>query len=248
MTSGKSDKMTETNRKAWNANRYEAWLSAFGSAETEAARIVANPERVVRRISPYLGKVAGQRICNVQGSHGRMAVALTLLGAKVQVIDFSTENRRFALDLARAANVSIDYAVCDVMRAGSLGFAHGFDALVLELGILHYHEDLDQFFMVMRQLTATGGTLLLNEFHPVQRKLFWPSGPKDYFDRSLVEADVPNPDTTGASLGTCQYRFWTMGEILTAIINAGFTIARLDEHADKQSPNIPGTFTLLAKA
>ena len=246
MTTSAAKEVTETNRRAWSVQRFDAWISAFGSAEAEAERIIAEPERIIRRISPYLGKVAGKRICNVQGSHGRIAVALARLGADVQVIDFSEENRRFARDLAAAAGVSIDYAVCDVMEAGRLGLPHGFDALVLELGILHYHQDLDRFFAVMRKLTADDGILVLNEFHPVQRKLFWTEGPRNYFHNGLIEADVPNPDVAAASLGKCLYRFWTMGDILTAAIKAGFTIARLDEHPDWTDPTIPGSFTMVA--
>lgn len=238
--------LTEINRKAWNASRYDAWVAAFGGVDIEARRIVANPEHPLRRILPYLGALEGKQICNVQGSHGRVAVALAVLGAKVQVIDFSEENRRFATEMAEAANVSIDYAVCDILEAGNLDLPHKFDSLVLELGILHYHEDLEQFFTVMRGLVKDGGVLFLNEFHPVQRKLFWTNGPQDYFSDTLIEADVPNPDVDGESLGKCQYRFWTMGEVLTAVIKSGFTIVRLDEHPDWSNSAIPGTFTLFA--
>jgi hypothetical protein len=73
-------------------------------------------------------------------------------------------------------------------------------------------------------------------------------GPRDYFQTQLLEADVPNPDIAGASLGRCLYRFWTMAEILTSVIKAGFTIARLDEHPDWTDSTIPGSFTLLAYA
>lgn len=243
-----ADTTTDTNRRAWNARRFDAWISAFGTPEAEAARIVADPERILRRLSPYLGNVAGKRICSVQGSHGRVAVALARLGAEVLVIDFSEENQRYALELAAAAEVSIEYEVADVMAAEALGRAHQFDAIVLELGIVHYHQDLDEFFSVMRMLAADGGSLVLNEFHPLQRKLFWREGPKDYFHNGLVEADVPNPDATGASLGLCRYRFWTLGEIVTAVIRAGFTLARLDEYPDWTDPTLPGSFTLLASA
>ncbi len=248
MAAEASDKTTETNRLAWNAGRFDAWVSAFGSPEAEAAKLVSEPQRILRRLSPYLGEIVGKRICNVQGSHGRVAVALARLGAKVSVIDFSQENRRFALDLAAAAGVEIDYALCDIMEAGTLGWTHNFDVLVLELGILHYHQDLERFFTVVRQLAANGGMLLLNEFHPVQRKLFWSEGPRDYFCTDLIEADVPNPNAAGARLGRCLYRFWTMGDIVTAVIQAGFTVARLDEHRDWTDPAIPGSFTLVAQA
>jgi 2-polyprenyl-3-methyl-5-hydroxy-6-metoxy-1,4-benzoquinol methylase len=248
MTSELYEKRTEANRSAWNAQRFDAWLSAFGSPEAEARRIVAEPEHVLRRLLPYLGEVAGKRICNVQGSHGRIAVALARLGADVLVIDFAEENRRFALELAAGAGVVIDYALSDILKAGELGRNHQFDVLVLELGILHYHQDLDHFFRVMRELVADGGTLVLNEFHPVQRKLYWPEGPHHYFQTDLIEANVPNPIQSGASLGKCTYRFWTMGEIVTGVAKAGFKLAKLDEHPDWADPTIPGSFTLLAQA
>lgn len=248
MANDAENNVTEANQRAWNAQRFNAWVSAFGSPEVEAARIIAEPERVLRRLSPYLGEVTGKRICNVQGSHGRIAVALALQGAEVTVVDFSEENRRYALDLAAAAGVTIDYTLCDIMEADDRIKTRDFDVLVLELGILHYHQDIEGFFTVMRKLAGYGGTLFLNEFHPVQRKLFWTEGPRDYFQTDLVEADVPNPDVSGASLGRCLYRFWTMGDILTAVIKAGFTIVRLDEHPDRTDPTIPGSFTLLARA
>ncbi|WP_244910370.1 hypothetical protein [Agrobacterium rosae] len=164
------------------------------------------------------------------------------------MIDFAEENRRFALELAACAGVVIDYALCDVLKANELGRNNQFHILVLELGILHYHRDLDLFLRVMRGLAVEGGILLLNEFHPIQRKLYWPEGPHHYFEARLIEADVPNPNQDGESLGRCMYRFWTLGEIVTAAINAGFRVARLDEHPDWEDPTIPGSFTMLAEA
>ncbi|NKB53037.1 MAG: SAM-dependent methyltransferase [Rhizobiaceae bacterium] len=242
------DDITEFNRRSWNASRYSAWKSRFGSAEAEAARIAGNPKRVLRRLSPHIGEVIGKRICHVQGSHGRIAVALSLLGAKAVVIDFSEQNRRFALDLAAAAGVTIDYILSDFMDAGNNDQVGRFDLLILELGVLHYHQDLDGFFTVARELATDDCVLILNEFHPVQRKLFWNEGPRDYFETKLVEADVPNPDPTKTSLGKCRYRFWTLGDIVTAVVHAGFTIVKLDEHPDLADSTIPGSFTLVARA
>lgn len=99
----------------------------------------------------------------------------------------------------------------------------------------------------MRGLAADGGILLLNEFHPIQRKLYWPEGPHNYFEAGLIEADVPNPNQDGESLGRCMYQFWTLGEIVNTAINVVFRIARLDEHPDWEDPTIPGSFTMLAE-
>jgi 2-polyprenyl-3-methyl-5-hydroxy-6-metoxy-1,4-benzoquinol methylase len=242
--SGEADR--DRNREAWNADRYEAWVEAYGRPQDEAEKIVADPFFRLRRLSPHMGDVAGTRICNVQGSHGRIAVALARLGAAVTVLDFAEENRRYALELAAAAGVTVDYRVGDVIEADRLGLAP-FDWVVMELGIFHYHQDLDRFFAVMAELTKPGGRMLINEFHPVQRKLFArDGGPADYFETALVEGDVPDPTGQSRQLGTCVLRRWTLAEIVNAVIGAGFVVERLEEHPDWTDPRIPGTFTLLA--
>ncbi len=239
---------TLTNQHSWNAHRYDAWVSAYGLPKDEASRIVKNPAHVLRRLAPHLGDIKGKHICNVQGSHGRVAVALATQGATVEVLDFSEKNQRYALELASAANVQIKYTLTDILQANAPSRDHSFDILVLELGILHYHQNLDQFFAVMRKLAKDGGALLLNEFHPIQRKLFWADGPQNYFHNDLHIADVPSPDGFNKDLGTCTYRFWTLGEVISSAINAGFKIQKLEEHPDWKNPSIPGSFTLVAQA
>lgn len=239
--------ITHANQAAWNAARYEAWRDALGSPADEAARLQADPARAARRILPHLGPVAGERICNVQGSHGRLAVSLALRGALVTVIDFAEGNRRYAAQLADAAQVSLDYILSDIMAAADLGLGT-FDALVMELGILHYHLDIEAFFQVMGRLCRDGTTLVLHEFHPVQRKLFqpYPGRAPDYFSADLVQAPVPDPTGQDRVLGECHYRFWTLGEVLGAVLGAGFHLTKLQEHPDWTDPHIPGAYTLVA--
>ena len=235
----------DRNRDAWNAGRYQAWVEALGPPAVEAARLVADPAYKVRRLSPHLGEVRGRRICNPQGSHGRVAVALALLGADATVIDFAEQNRRYALELAAAAGVTIDYRLCDIIEADGLGLSP-FDTIVMELGILHYHQDIDRFFAVMARLAKPGGRLVLEEFHPVERKLFLGDGPHDYFRSDLVIGDVPDPTGQGRRLGQCVLRAWTLGEVVTASAGAGFRLERLEEHPGWTEPTRPGTFILVA--
>jgi len=241
-----ADPVVEQNRAAWNAQRYAAWVQADGPPAEEAARLVADPRRKLRRLLPHMSEVSGKRVLSVQGSNGRAAVAFALLGADVTVVDFAEENRRYALELAAAAGVAIDYRVADAMEADRLGLAP-FDWVTMELGILHYHRDIGRFFAVMAALTRPGGGLVVNEFHPVERKLF--QGPsRDYFDEGLIVGDVPNPVPGGPSLGQCAYRLWTLGEIVTAVIHAGFRLQALEETPGWMAePTIPGLFTLVAE-
>jgi 2-polyprenyl-3-methyl-5-hydroxy-6-metoxy-1,4-benzoquinol methylase len=233
----------DRNRAAWNARRYESWVVAYGPPEAEAKSIAANPFHKVRRLAPHMGELAGKRVCSVQGSSGRVAVALTMLGAEVTVLDFAEENRRYALQLAAAAGVAIDYRLGDVMDAGAFGL-EPFDWVAMELGILHYHQDLAAFFGVMADLLAPGGRMILNEFHPVRMKLR--RGVVDYFTAEVMIGDVPNPTGADESLGKCVLRFWMLGEVVTAAIEAGFVIEKLIELPDWDDPKFPGMFTLIA--
>ena len=56
------------------------------------------------------------------------------------------------------------------------------------------------------------------------------------------------PDPTGQDrvLGECQYRFWTLGEVLGAVLAAGFRLTAFQEHPDWTDPKIPGAYTLVA--
>jgi SAM-dependent methyltransferase len=233
---------TERNREAWNAGRYDLWVAAVGTPAEEAARIRANPAHIARRIAPHLGALTGLRVCQLQGSHGRIATGLALMGAKPTVIDFADENAQYARELAAAAGVDIDYHVSDVMQAPALRLAP-FDALILELGVFHYHQDLRAFFDVVAGLTRAGGRLVIAEFHPVRQKLF--HAPRDYFRTTLIEGAAPSPVPGGPPLGPCIYRHWTLAEIVQTTIDVGFRIDTFQEHPDWDDPTIPGTFTLV---
>lgn len=241
------DDHVEINRQAWNAQRYAAWVEAMGEPAAEAAKLRVDPDRPLRRVRGHLGDVAGKRVCNIQGSHGRLAVAMSLLGAEVTVVDFAEESRRYALELAAAAGVTIDYRAADVMEADGLGLG-AFDVVLMELGILHYHHDLAAFFAVMANLLKPGGRLVLQEYHPVQRKLFSDyAGQLDgYFSDALVSAPVPDPTGQGRDLGTCIYRFWTLGEVLTALTGAGLSLQAFQEAPEPADPRVPGLFTAAA--
>jgi 2-polyprenyl-3-methyl-5-hydroxy-6-metoxy-1,4-benzoquinol methylase len=238
--------MRDLNKAAWDANRYEAWVTTIGSPLEEAHKLRTDPAHKLRRLLPHLGEVAGQRICNIQGSHARIAVALALLGAEVSVIDFSEENRRYGVELAEHSGVSITYFVSDVIEADTLGLKP-FDALVMELGILHYHQDISRFFNVMAAIAAPGARLVLEDFHPVQRKLFNNAAPRDYFNAELVKAEVPGLRFNNSAPEMTTLRFWTLGDIVTAAVQAGFVIEKLLEHPDGAEPAIPGTFSLIAR-
>ena len=55
-----------------------------------------------------------------------------------------------------------------------------------------------------------------------------------------------SPEEVRAQFPKCRYRRYNMSEIVNAIISAGFTLRRLDEHPAWENPALPGEFTVLA--
>ncbi len=245
------------NQSAWNEAAYAAWITRFGTPEAYAEKLRANPEKIVKEVMAYLPSVAGKRLLNLMGSNGNKAVCFALLGAAVTVVDFSEANRRYALALAEAADVRLEYLCEDVLTFRS---ATPYDTVVAEMGILHYFTDLVPFFKVMTEALVPGGIALVRDFHPVSTKLIVSRGSTakvrkhkvagDYFSEALVAQTVAfDKYLDEGAHETVYLRKWTLGEIVTQAVEAGLVIKGLYEHPNQSSETfdagIPKTFTLL---
>lgn len=254
--------MQRENLEAWNKETYEAWVNRFGSAEAYAQKLKQQPDPLLSSLLPYMGEVSQKRIFNIMGSNGNKAVALSLKGAQVTVVDFSEGNRAYAEDLARAAGVSIDYLVSDVMAMPETYLNHTYDLCFAEMGILHYFTDLQPFFRVLKETLKTGGKLILRDFHPISTKLIVSRGSTakvrkhkvegDYFAKDLIETEAAYSKYVDGESAKVYLRQWTLGEIVTAVAVSGFRLDCLVEEPNRSSDvfdkGIPKTFTLVAKS
>jgi len=189
------DEISNQNRIAWEAQSYQAWIAAYGTPDEAARKLVRAPAHKLRRILPYLEYPKGQKIANPLGSHGRIAVALALLGADVTVFDISGPNKRYATELAESANVEIEYLVGDFLILDDQQHEQ-FDWVVMELGVLHYFSDLDKFVQVLKNLLKPNGKVILNELHPLLKKAIEVGEDGvtlvgDYFSKDLEQANTP---------------------------------------------------------
>ena len=156
---------SQHNRTAWDAAAYDAWVLRYGEPAVAGANVRADPRHTLRRILPFLGDPSGMKVANPLGSHGRIATALSLLGARVNVFDISASNARYARELSAAAGTSINYIVGDFLEK-SASFKDAFDATVMELGIVHYFLSLEYFTEALKVITKQSGTVVLVDFHP----------------------------------------------------------------------------------
>lgn len=71
---------------------------------------------MLKRYSDYFDTYSDIKITNICGSCGKKAVPLAVLGAEVTVFDISEDNKRYALEVAAAAKVNLNFEICDILE------------------------------------------------------------------------------------------------------------------------------------
>ncbi|RXJ74066.1 SAM-dependent methyltransferase [Veronia nyctiphanis] len=226
---------SQRNKEAWNYRAYEFWCKKHGKPQEYAARLLENrPNLINSRYVDYFKDVKDKRILNALGSNGRKAVPLCLLGAEVTIIDISEENKQYALELAHHANVELCYEIADFIEYQNDNLDEYYDIVFCEGGILHYFSDLDVFFKKVSRYLRTGGTLILNDFHPFRKIASTSTGTGgNYFDDEVraypVAYENQFDEMEQKDFPKCSLRFYQLGEIVTAVGQNRMHITELRE-------------------
>ncbi|QTD47095.1 class I SAM-dependent methyltransferase [Ottowia testudinis] len=139
-----------------------------------------------------------------------------------------------------------------------------FDIALITIGVVNWMPDLPAFFRALGGLLVAGGRLVMYETHPFL-EMFEPTGAtpfaptRSYFRAQpdvLGEAHIY--DGSAAAAAPPSYWFaYTLGEVVTASVQAGFALRELREHPhcnreaeyrqyEHQNAQMPLCFTLLA--
>ena len=128
------------NKKAWEYNAYEFWVKQSGTPEDRAKKDLENPIGMLKRYADYFDTYRGIKIANICGSCGKKADPLAVLGADVTVFDISEDNKKYALEVAAAAKVHLNFEVCDILDINIEKYGNYFDVVFMEGGVLHYFQ------------------------------------------------------------------------------------------------------------
>lgn len=244
---------TEQNKKAWEYTAYDFWLKETGRPADLAREIKQDPVGHLRKYASYFEAYRGQRIANICGSCGKKAIPLAVLGAEVTVFDISEDNKRYAMEVAEAAGIHIQYEVCDVLEIDRSRYGSFFDIVFMEGGILHYFHDINQFMQIMNSLLKPGGKMICSDFHPfvkINDALNQGIPKMSYFSTKIYEGEVAHAhfyeEAFRSQIPKCSLRKYTLSEIINAAIDSGFSIKRFDEHPAWTNPELPGEFTMIA--
>ena len=238
----------EENRATWD-DRAEAHAKSGGY---HVADFIADPSylsEVVQFDRPRLGDLTGLEGIHLQCHIGTDTISLARLGARMTGLDFSERSLEMARDISTRCGTSVDFVRGDLYEAPEV-LGPQYDFVFTGIGALCWLPDIAGWAAVVRRLLKPSGRLLLREGHPMLWAL------DEERDDGLLVVHHPyfetvEPETeetsetyveTDAILNVGRWHSWNhgLGEVMSALMNEGFTIRLFEEHRSVPWNALPG--------
>ncbi len=240
--------LREQNRVSWNAV-----VGAHESHRGDLSRFFGEGgSTLFQEECDLLGKLEGRSLVHLQCNSGGDSISLTRLGATVTGVDVSDEAVSSARDLAEKTGIRATFERADVYDWLEEASREGrrFDVAFASYGVICWLPDLRIWAGGIAGILNPGGCFVLIDFHPAA----------DIFDRAWNHVnDYPSGgepllldrgvgDYVGASGGGltpagfvegvrdfenpegCYLFRWGLGEVVTALAEAGLRITALEEY------------------
>ncbi len=243
---GSQSEAYELNRAMWDERVPAHWASKMYSRHADDLRAGGHclSDNLIERV----GDVAGKTLVHLQCHMGMETLSWSRLGAKAVGVDFSGPALERAVHLRDELNLDTRFIQANVYDAAKELGTGGFDVVFVSVGSLCWLPDVPRWAGVVNELLKPGGRLVINEVHPVCDMLGQPEGQNHlepmypYFpeegrifdgDGTYVDSDIKFKATRSVE--------WShpLGEVVTALINAGMVIHWLSETADCCWPAYP---------
>lgn len=208
----------------------------------------AHLSSVVRFDRPRLGELAGLRGIHLQCHIGTDTVSLARLGARMSGLDFSPASLAQARRLSTITGRDLDLREGEIYDAVDIFGAEAFDLVYTGIGALCWIPSITRWAGVVAGLLRPGGRLFIREAHP----MLWalddrteaPTLGYSYFEHEEPAVfDEPGTYvTTDAVLTQGLTHTWNhgIGEIITALLDAGMRLTQFVEHDSVSWDALPG--------
>ena len=245
----------ELNRANWD-DRADAHAASPGYEVDQFAADPAFLSQVVRFDLPLLGDVSGLRGVHLQCHIGTDTISLARLGATMTGLDFSPASLAQARRIAGLAGADVRFAESEVYHAVTVLGAAAFDLVYTGIGALCWLPDVRRWAGQVAGLLRPGGRLFLREGHPMLWSLDDERSDKllvvkyPYFEREepMVFEGGGTYVETGAVFTHNRTQEWNhgLGEIVSALLDAGMELTGLAEHDSVPWEALPGQMEQLA--
>lgn len=182
-----------------------------------------------------VGDVSGKRLLHVPCHIGHDTLSWALLGAHVTGVDFSPPALATAAGLADDLKLDATWVEADATNLPAT--LRGFDLAVATYGAFGWMCDLDAWFAGLFRALVPGGQFVFVDGHPLSLSLEQRDGEYVIIEPVMgggIAVDEQSGSYADPSVATVNNRHvgWChgVGELVTALLKAGFVIEHLAEH------------------
>lgn len=256
-------KYTEQNRRAWNEI---AEIRAKRWAEKHSQEQLRRGETLSKAVRDSAGDVSGRRLLHLQCASGEDSISWASLGAVVTGVDISERLIEHANRRAKEVGFEVRFVAEDLYDLPEELQREDFDIVFTGGGVLTWLPDLTGWARAISRALGAGGTFFIEEEHPLAQTLTVAEGritmSEDYFGGGRAIAEPPgwNHFHDQGRATEPKYEFvWNIGQVVTALAEAGLRIERLEEfptvedqrwrYGDllEEASSLPGVFLLTAR-
>jgi ubiquinone/menaquinone biosynthesis C-methylase UbiE len=227
---------------AANQRLWEAWTAVHAEGDFyDLAGFRAGGIRLTDEEIAAVGDVRGRTLLHLQCHFGIDTLSWARLGARVTGADFSPAAIRLAREIAADIGIEDARFVDSNLYELPEHLDGQFDVVYTSRGVLGWLPDIRSWARVVAHFVKPGGTFYILEAHPVIQAFemegvapgelrltypYWEHRDPLVFD---VKGSYADPD---ADVGEQKEHGWDhgLGEIVTALIDAGLRIESLEEH------------------
>ncbi len=185
-----------------------------------------------------LGDINGKSLLHLQCHFGLDSLSLVCEGAEVTAVDFSPKSIEAARKLTDQSGLKAKFIEANVFDLPEIIADEKFDIVYTTQGVLTWLKDIDRWAEIVAMFLKPDGMFYVQELHPIFYTLEgfkdnlldvrypyfgtgdaveWPEDESDYADGEFK-----------ISTGSADWP-WSMGQIITALANAGLRIEFLHE-------------------
>jgi SAM-dependent methyltransferase len=252
-----TEKYTSQNRLAWDE------IAEVRQKKMQPAEFFARGGNTLSdEVLAASGDIRGLTLCHLQCATGEDTLSWANRGARATGIDLSPRQIELAKQKAAAAGLDVRFIASDVYALPGEVFEEGFDFVFTGGGAIVWLPDLQEWAKIIARLLKPSVKLLIDEEHPLASCMDLQDGQvrflDDYFGRKPEVFMGWSHFSGGEDAKESKYEFtWPLGDVVTALAQAGLRIERLDERPSQQGwrfgdkldevARIPGEYLLVAR-
>lgn len=235
------DEYRKNNLALWNEwTRINAASSMYRLKEFKAGESSLTPLELAE-----VGDVKRRSLLHLQCHFGMDTLSWARLGARVTGVDFSDEAVNLARSLSSELKIPAEFIQCDLYDLPR-HLDRQFDIVYTSFGVLSWLPDLTAWAQLAARYLSPGGFFYIAEFHPFAM-VFDDSADEprlnySYFNQEVERYPVSGSyaDPTAESKVKDEYNWpYTLGGVVTALLQAGLVPEYLHEHPYTVFPQLP---------